>query len=416
MARTARENVEEWILGEGRRRRDATSFMDGLMNALVGAGVPVDRALFSLLIIHPQARAAGFEWRRGQSTVEVLRGFAVQQSEAYLRSPIKRIHDGAGLVRARLSGTDASHEFPIYDEFRAEGYADYAAFAVEFGGGERNALTVTTRDPEGFLPAHIALVQSILPLVAMMFEIHFSRRIAEAVLDTYVGQLASRRILKGEIGRGAGERIDAVIWFADLRGFTAMSDLRPTDDVIAALNQFFDALAQPIERNGGQILKFLGDGLLAIFPVQDVAFRHYACRSALEAALAAHAAVDALNRERLARGAPPLRFNVALHVGVVVYGNIGSAARLDFTCIGPAVNLTARIEGLAGTLGVPIVMSEAFAKIVREYRPTASLGRHAVRGLMAPPELFTLAEFAAARAPARAVPAPALAAAPLPGE
>jgi adenylate cyclase len=234
----------------------------------------------------------------------------------------------------------------------------------------------------------------LLPLIAMVFEIHSARRITEAVLDTYVGTLASRRILRGEIRRGQGERIDAVIWFADLRGFTALSDLRPTDDVIAALNQFFDALAGPIERHGGQILKFLGDGLLAIFPVGDIAFRMLACRAALDAALEAHAAVARINVGRAAAGAPPLRFNTALHVGVVVYGNIGSATRLDFTCIGPAVNLTERIEGLAATLGVPVVMSEAFAGSIGEGRTVISLGHHAVKGLMAPPEVFTLAEMA----------------------
>src|SRR5262249_40817609 len=147
--------------------------------------------------------------------------------------------------------------------------------------------------------------------------------IAEAVLDTYVGHLASGRILAGSIERGAGERIDAVIWFADLRGFTALSDLRPTSDVIAALNQFFDALGGAIEKHGGQILKFMGAALLATSPVEDAASRHYACRQALEAAVDAHAAVAALNNERAAAGAPILRFNVALHVGVVVYGNIG---------------------------------------------------------------------------------------------
>jgi adenylate cyclase len=224
------------------------------------------------------------------------------------------------------------------------------------------------------------------------------------VLDTYVGRLASGRILAGSISRGQGERIDAVIWFADLRGFTALSDLRPTGDVIAALNQFFDALAGAIESHGGQILKFMGDGLLAIFPVEDVAFRHYACRQALDAAIDAHEAVAKINVDRAAANAPILRFNVALHVGIVVYGNIGSASRLDFTCIGPAVNLTVRIEGIAAKLGVPVVMSAAFGNVVRESRETVvSLGKHSVKGLMAPPEVFTLAELA---------PAPALVAPP----
>ncbi len=396
-------SIADWILAEGRRLADAKAFFDGLNAAFRKAGVPVDRALFSLLVIHPQAAATGFEWRVDRPTTEILRQRSITASDAYLQSPIKRIHDGADLLHARLAGPNASREFPFFDELRAEGFADYAAFAVPFGNGTRNALTLTTRRARGFTRAQIELVQSVLPLVAMAFEIHWGRRIAESVLDTYVGKLASGRILAGSIQRGQGERIDAVIWFADLRSFTALSDLRPTGDVIAALNQFFDALAGAIESHGGQILKFMGDGLLAIFPVDDVAFRHYACRQALEAAIDAHKAVEALNVDRAAAGAPILRFNIALHVGVVVYGNIGSATRLDFTCIGPAVNLTVRIEALAAKLGVPVVMSSAMAAMVREGRAVVSLGKHAVKGLMAPPEVFTLAEYA---------PAPALVSSP----
>ncbi len=399
-----RHSIADWILSEGRNLADAKLFFDGLNEAFRRAGIPVDRALFSLLVIHPQAAATGFEWRADHPTIEIMRQRSVTTSDAYLRSPIKRIHDGVDLLHAPLKGPRASREFPFFDELRAEGFTDYAAFAIPFGNGQRNALTLTTRRPHGFTKAQIGRVQSVLPLVAMVFEIHWGRRIAEAVLDTYVGRLASGRILAGSILRGQGERIDAVIWFADLRGFTALSDLRPTGDVIAALNQFFDALAGAIESHGGQILKFMGDGLLAIFPVEDAAFRHYACRQALEAAMDAHAAVAKINAERAAGNAPILRFNVALHVGVVVYGNIGSATRLDFTCIGPAVNLTVRIEGIAAKLGVPVVMSAAFANVVRESRATVvSLGKHSVKGLMAPPEVFTLAELA---------PAPALVSAP----
>jgi adenylate cyclase len=303
-----RHSIAEWVLSEGRNLADAKLFFDGLNGAFCRAGIPVDRALFSLLVIHPQAAATGFEWRADHPTIEIMRQRSITTSEAYLRSPIKRIHDGVDLLHAPLSGPRASREFPFFDELRAEGFTDYAAFAIPFGNGQRNALTLTTRRPRGFTKTQIEIVQRVLPLVAMVFEIHWGRRIAEAVLDTYVGRLASGRILAGSISRGQGERIDAVIWFADLRGFTALSDLRPTGDVIAALNQFFDALAGAIESHGGQILKFMGDGLLAIFPVEDVAFRHYACRQALDAAIDAHEAVAKINVDRAAANAPILRF------------------------------------------------------------------------------------------------------------
>lgn len=388
--------VAAWILGEGRRAPDATKFFDGLNAAICRAGVPLDRAMFSLLVIHPQAVASGFEWLADRPTVEILRDINIQTTDQYRLSPIKRIHDGADEVRARLTGKNAAHDLPIYDEFRRDGYTDYAVFLVPFGNGARNALSISTRAQRGFGVADLALMRAILPLVAMVFEIHSGRRIAGAVLDTYVGKLAAQRILNGEIRRGQGERLNAVIWFADLRGFTALSDLRPTDEVIAALNEFFDALAAAIEPHGGQILKFMGDGLLAIFPIEDAAFQHYSARQALDAALAAHAGVNRINVRRAAAGAPLLRFNIALHVGLVVYGNIGSATRLDFTCIGPAVNLAVRIEGLGAKLGAPIVMSKAFANLARESRSLVSLGQHPVKGLMAAPEIFTLTDYAPA--------------------
>jgi adenylate cyclase len=394
ISRKQKDSIADWILAEGRRVADAKVFFDGLNTAFRRSGIAVDRAMFSLRVIHPQIAASGFEWRVDRPTVEILRQRSVTVSDIYLQSPIKRIHDGLDLMHVRVAGPEGSREFPFFDELRDEGFVDYAAFAVSFANGTRNVLSLTTRKKRGFSKAEIALVQSVLPLIAMVFEIHWGRRIAEGVLDTYVGKLASSRILAGSIDRGTGERIDAVIWFADMRSFTALSDLRPTDDVIAALNQFFDALGGAVESHGGQILKFMGDGMLAIFPVEDVAFRHYSCRQALEAAIDAHEAVAKLNVERAEAGAPILRFNVALHVGVVVYGNIGSASRLDFTCIGPAVNLTVRIEALAAKLGAPVVMSSAFTAVVRENRSVVSLGKHSVKGLMAPPEVFTLAEYA----------------------
>jgi len=390
--------VAAWISNEGRRLAEAAAFFDGLNAALARVGVVHHRAMFSLLTLHPQARASGFEWHDDRPTVEVLRSLNIQFTNQYLLSPIKRIHDGADEVRAPLVGPRAARDLPIYDEFRADGYTDYVVFAVPFGDGTRNALSMSTRSPRGFREEELALVRAVIPLIAMVFEIHSGRRIAGAVLDTYVGKLAAQRILKGEIHRGQGEKLNAVIWFADLRGFTALSDLRPTHEVIAALNEFFDALGNALEPRGGQILKFMGDGLLAIFPIDDAAFQHYAARQALEAGLAAHAEVDRINVRRAAAGAPVLRFNVALHVGVVIYGNIGSATRLDFTCIGPAVNLAVRIEGLGARLGAPVVMSKAFANLARENRVVVSLGQHPVKGLMAAPEIFTLAEFAPARA------------------
>lgn len=172
-------------MAEGRNLAEARVFFDGFNAALRRAGIPVERAMFSLMVIHPQTAAAGFEWRSDRPTVEVVRERSIRNREAYLMSPVKRIHDGADLIRARLAGPNASREFPFFDELREEGFTDYAAFAIAFGNGARNVLTLTTRRAGGFTAAHIELVQAVLPQVAMVFEIHWGRRIAEAVLNTY---------------------------------------------------------------------------------------------------------------------------------------------------------------------------------------------------------------------------------------
>jgi adenylate cyclase len=210
------------------------------------------------------------------------------------------------------------------------------------------------------------------------------------LLYTYVGHQAGERILKGEIRRGAGQAIQAVIWYGDLRGFTAMSDSRPTEEVIEALNSYFDCMASAIHRHGGQVLKFIGDGMLAIFPLVDAAFRQYAARQALQAALEVKTAMAKVNEARVLRRLSPLQYGLGLHIGELVWGNIGAVDRLDFTAIGPSVNLTARLEELSANLSVPIIMSAEFADAASEYLEAESLGDHTLRGLPEPVEVFTV--------------------------
>jgi adenylate cyclase len=402
------ESLTNWILAEGRFAAELAGFANALFARWRTEGFPVERASLSLMAIHPQIRASNLYWRPGEGASEVARSHEISGTEVYLRSPIKRIHDGEAFIRAGLEAGSGALEFPVLAELRDQGYSDYAAFALTFGDGTRNVLTLATRRSGGFAARELQEMQILAPLLAMSFEIFTARRTAVALLDTYVGHRAGAQILRGAIQRGHGERIRAVIWFSDMRNFTALSDLRPTDEVIAALNAFYDALSGPIEEHGGQILKFLGDGVLAIFPVDDAAFDHITCRRALEAALATLDAMAKLNRRRAATSLPRLAHNVALHLGDIVYGNVGAAARLDFTAIGPAVNLTARLEALAASLNVPIVLSEAFAALAAESQRLVSLGRHSLKGVMAAPEIFTLAALVEPEHSRSAQPQPAL--------
>ena len=388
-------DLRDWLLNEGRHLGEPTGLIDTLVAQLMARGVPLARFMVSLRTVHPQIVASGLLWQTGRATVEVPRDAGIFTTGVYLQSPIKRVHDGANLLHARLTGPGASYEFPLYDDLREQGLTDYVALPLTFSDGTRNVLTVATRRAQGFAPEHVALLQSILVPLAAILEIHSLRRTATALLDTYVGHDAGQRILAGNIRRGIGETIHAVIALADLRGFTQLSDSRPTEEVIAALNAYFGSLVEAIHGEGGQVLKFMGDGLLAILPLADASFRPMVVRKALAAARGARARIGEINRERTAEGFAPLRYNLALHIGDVVYGNIGAADRLDFTVIGPAVNLAARLEALAARLGVPILGSHRFAQACAEADENmVSLGRHALKGVAEPEEAFTLPEFA----------------------
>ncbi len=381
-------DIQGWLLSEGRRIERSRDLIGELCERLVAAGVPLWRAVFSIRTIHPQILAIGYAWKRGGTAVERQMGHDIDNDPAYLRSPFKVIHDGAGGVRRRIEEIEGEVDFPILEDLRAQGATDYVAMPIPFNDGQIHVVAWASDQPGGFSTGDLSTIYALLPILGLILEVQSTRRIAETMLDTYVGHHAGERILRGEIKRGQGETIHAVIWYADLRGFTAMSDALPQDELIALLNDYFEHMATAIHAHGGQILKFIGDGVLAIFPLADAAFRYTVCRGALEAAVEVIAAIETDNRGREAAGKPPIRFGLALHVGDIMYGNIGAPDRLDFTAIGPAVNLTARLEEVSATLGAVVAISADFAAATE--RPLISLGRHALRGMAEPHEVFTL--------------------------
>ena len=380
--------ILDWLLQEGRHLSRSRDLIDQFCRRLVEHGIPLWRVVISIRTIHPQILASTYYWRPGAEAVEADFGHDVLNDPAYINSPFKIIHDGAGGLRRRLEGAADEDDFAVLGDLRAQGATDYVAMPLIFSNGDNHVITLASDRPGGFRTAELAAIYDLLPVLSLILEVQSSQRIARTLLDTYVGHQAGERILRGEIKRGGGETIHAVLWFADMRGFTALSDSLPQREIIDLLNDYFELMAGPIHAHGGQILKFIGDGILAIFPLGDAAFRHYVCRGALDAAAAAEAAMAALNRERADAGRAPIRFGLALHVGDVTYGNIGAPDRLDFTAIGPAVNLTARLEELSAKLGETIVISAAFAEVTE--RPLVSLGKHALRGVAEPQEVFTL--------------------------
>jgi adenylate cyclase len=384
--------IIDWLIGDARRLPDEATLLRGLCERLVETGLPLARASFHIRTLHPELFGMGFYWQRGAEDIRVFRAeHGIQQTPLYQRSPMRLLFEGASAVRQRLDLPDTGFDFdfPLLEELRAQGMTDYVALPMTFSDGKIHGTTWSSDRPGGFTTDDLRQIYDLLPLFSLLLEIHLNRRIAVNLLDTYVGRAAGERILRGQITRGSGETVRAAIWFCDLRGFTELSERTDRDTLLACLNQYFDCMAQPVEQHGGEILKFIGDAMLAMFPLDA----EQACPRALQAAIDARAAMDRLNSERSARGEQALAFGIALHAGDVMYGNIGAAHRLDFTVIGPAVNLTSRLERLCRTLGLSFLISDTFAGMCgcADYR---SLGTHRLIGIARPVEVFTVPEAA----------------------
>ena len=343
-----------------------------------------------------QRQPLGFEqvagirilWRRGIGSEETRYGYDAIESGGYDRSPLRVVYEQGQTLRRRLNGDPADDDFEILAELRAEGLTDYIVAPLELSSGRRQAATWATRHPDGFSDSQIATILELLPALAACTDSRAQRRLLQGLLSIYLGSSAGARVLAGSFRRGEGETIAAAIWLCDLRDFTSISEVLPRDDVIRLLNEYFELMAGPVQDHGGEILKFIGDAMLAIFPIADDLDRDRACRTALTAAKTALARLDEANATRLARGERAMELGLALHTGPVMYGNIGAPERLDFTVIGPAVNLTARLAGLCRPLGRRLLASARFASPCGS--ELVSLGFHPMRGLAEPQEVFAL--------------------------
>jgi adenylate cyclase len=301
------------------------------------------------------------------------------------------LQNGDSLLRRRVSAESAI-EFLALAEIREVGMTDYLAiinrFAPEGVIGEMDGLysSWATRHPDGFSDADIAALQRLTPYFALAIKSVSLARMTGTLMQTYLGRDAGQRVLAGRIVRGIADRIDATIWFSDLRGFTRITDTAP-EQVIPLLNDYADVIVSAIDEHGGDVLKLIGDGTLAIFTAAD---RERASSAALSAAISARQGIAALNYRRAADGLPVTDMYLGLHVGEVFYGNIGSRERLDFTVIGPAVNEASRIAAMCRSVDQPILVSSAFANVGDNRRRLISVGRYALRGVAEAQELFTL--------------------------
>ncbi len=392
----------EWLLTEGWSITDPTELVERLAKRLVEAGFPVSRLVCLIRTLHPQVIGTRYMWRR-YSGVTNLRykeyspPHGVLQTSQYVDSPLVAILDGAaGGIRRRLDIPGVRLDFPILKELHAQGATDYIAMPLVFSDGQINAITFTADRPGGFSTPELEQLYQMLPVLARLVEVHAVRRTAKTLLDTYLGKHTGERVLNGLINRGDGEDIHAAIWFCDLRDSTRMADAMSREAFLAILNDFFDCMAGAVLDHGGEVLRFIGDAALAIFPTGKVSSTvkrgccetEAACHAALAAVADAQARMQALNRMRVQKGEAPLRFGLGLHMGDVMYGNIGVPGRLEFTVIGAAANEAARLEGLCKPLNKSVLISTEFEHCIPG--ELISLGRHPLRGVSAPQEIFTL--------------------------
>lgn len=380
---TRRRKILDWLVTETRHERFIDNILVEMCIRLLDAGVPVTRASLHFRTNHPQWIGARILWRKGLAEAEIRTfDYGVEETDQYLNSPLHEINSGASVVRRRLD--EDGPQYPLYDELRADGYTDYIAWPLDHTLDKRHVVTFATDRTGGFSEDHITILADLLPALALVSEIRLKNRLARTLLETYVGPHASEQILAGATTRGSGVTVGAGILICDLRNFTAISDLWPRDDVIELLNGYFDAMSGPIEKHGGEILKFMGDGLLAIFPLTDP----MACANLLRAISEAQTAVAELNHENIQKGRDPLGYGIGVHVGDVMYGNIGSRKRLDFTVIGPAVNVASRLESLTKEIKRPVLLSKAFVEMAGCKSKLENLGSFPLRGVGEPIDVY----------------------------
>ncbi len=362
MNATEIQKLTDWLIDGAKSAPSPSRMMAEACERLVRAGLPLWRVGVFVRTLHPDIFGRNFIWRPGAEVEVGTVDFHILDSPEFINSPLAIVFREGQEVRCRLDDP-ASKRFPFIDDMRAEGVTDYIALPLLFMDRAVHASSWTTKQPGGFSEEQLRALRSVIAPLARYIEIVSLRRTASLLLDTYVGNRAGERILGGQIRRGHADTMDAAIWLSDLRGFTALSDRLPAETVVDILNGYFDCQVSAIRTHGGEVLKFMGDGLLAVFPIDEyVGDIQQVCSQVLEAARESRASVDAMHYP-IGEAVERFRFGVALHVGRILYGNIGGGNRLDFTCIGPAVNLAARLEKIAGRLHRTVVASEGFAGI-----------------------------------------------------
>ena len=389
-------DVAEWLADKALGTVEYVSLLDEFCDRLVAIGVPLERGHISFRTLHPLFQAMSCTWRHGLGceTEDLVHMEDGHERQRWIDSPLRHmIESNIPVMRRQLTGPDAVVDYPVLEEFRDEGLTDWIGFLVPFDEAAYAGMvgSWTTRRPEGFSNNQVSTLTFLQRPFAVAIKITAQEVIATNVVHTYLGPVAGKRVLAGQIRRGDGETIPAVVWYSDMRGSTKMAETLGRDGYTAVLNAYFEAMGGAISDAGGEILDFIGDAVLAIFPIGDTGgedAKTAACERALGAARAADESLGATNRQRAADGESELAFGLALHVGEVMFGNIGTADRLTFSVIGPSVNEVARLQDMTKELGAHMLVSGAFADTLD--LPWRDLGEHALAGVGQPMRILAL--------------------------
>lgn len=379
----------QWVTTEGMKAESIPHLLDGLAKQLNQQNFEILKSVTIVRTLHPQIVMIRYGWEPldvdtpkmeniyalgrgrydfpGSRVSEVTYTYGIETGSRYQESPYKPLDDGAPLISCPISPDMQEFEFSVLADLQAAGATHYLAMSLQSQSaytGLKNIISWTTRKPGGYNDADIRFFQEIAPIFAICLGMHANHYITQTLLNTYLGQQTGRQVLHGKIRRGDIDTIEAAIWYSDLRGFTNMSENVDSRQLVEWLNEYFETIAHVIAEYEGEILKYIGDAILAIFPIPDTPQRNSVCQKTLAAAKAANSKLQGLNDQRQGKASPPLQHGIALHAGNVEYGNIGATHRLDFTVIGQAVNLAARIEGLCGPQKQPILTSSAFAQCI----------------------------------------------------
>ncbi len=391
----------DWLTTSGLEGMGKEELLDGYCNHLVEMGIPLMRFHAAQAALHPVIGGTGYSWYQGKGGEYETFEYTETPSEVWSQSPLFAIlEEDLDCIHERLVDSNEPSRFPLLNELRENGATDYYATGLSFDAptnvgqaGTKKAVdgvlvSWTSNAPNGFGADHMAAINTSLPHLGLALKSATNVNVAQDLMRVYLGRDAGQRVLSGEIRRGSLQQIDAVIWNFDLEGFTSLSEELPGNEIIEMLNEYLAVVVDVVHRCDGSILKFMGDGVMAMFDVGEI---DADARAALNAVTQLQADMDSLNAQRARDGLPVSGFTLALHAGQILYGNIGAENRLDFTVIGPAVNQTARIAGMHRSLGQRILISD---DVTRAAQPCAqeliSVGRYMLRGVPEPKELFTI--------------------------